>query len=198
MNVSRETIHCLEIYKRELEYWQKSINLISSSTLTHIWKRHFEDSLQLLPYLPQKKRNLIDLGSGAGFPGLVLAISQPETLEVTLIESDRKKCFFLENVSRETKTKVKILNSRIENLHGSCGDIITSRALAPLPQLLNYAHSYMKEDSMCLFLKGKGVDVEIEKAQKKWEFALEIFPSLTDSKASILKITQLRKITSDV
>lgn len=198
MNVSRETIHRLEIYKRELEHWQKSINLIASSTVPHLWKRHFEDSLQLLSYISTKKQKLIDLGSGAGFPGLVLAISQPETLDVTLIESDRKKCFFIENVSRETKTRVNILNSRIESFEGIYGDIITSRALAPLPQLLKYALPYMKKESMCLFLKGKGVEDEIEEAQKEWEFILEIFPSLTDSKGNILKITNLRRIPSDV
>ncbi|MBY0501154.1 MAG: 16S rRNA (guanine(527)-N(7))-methyltransferase RsmG [Alphaproteobacteria bacterium] len=198
VNVSRETIHRLEIYKRELEHWQKSINLIASSTVPHLWKRHFEDSLQLLSYISTKKQKLIDLGSGAGFPGLVLAISQPETLDVTLIESDRKKCFFIENVSRETKTRVNILNSRIESFEGIYGDIITSRALAPLPQLLKYALPYMKKESMCLFLKGKGVEDEIEEAQKEWEFILEIFPSLTDSKGNILKITNLRRIPSDV
>lgn len=194
MNVSRETIQRLEIYKNHLEQWQKSINLIGSTTLSQIWKRHFEDSLQLLSYIPHKKQKLVDLGSGAGFPGLVLAIAKPETLDVTLIESDRKKCFFLENVSRETKTHVDILNTRIESLQGIYGNIITSRALAPLPKLLDYANSFMKKDSVCFFLKGRDVEGEIEKAQKEWEFVLEIFPSLTDPNASILKITQLRKI----
>ena len=103
MNVSRETMERLKIYQKLLEEWQKKINLVSSSTLPSLWKRHFEDSLQLLPYLPEKKGSIIDLGTGAGFPGLVLAIVLPEKLKVTLVESDFKKCLFLETVSRETK-----------------------------------------------------------------------------------------------
>ena len=193
--VSRETFCQLEIYKTLLETWQKKINLVSASTLSHIWERHFEDSLQLLPHLPQTKSTLIDLGSGAGFPGLVLAICRKETLDVTLMESDLgKKCLFLENVSRETFLRVTILKSRIESLSGIKGDVITARALAPLYELLEYAFPLMKKTSTCLFLKGKDAEKEIEMAKKKWEFCLEIFPSLTDSGGRILKISQLQRI----
>lgn len=192
--VSRETICHLEIYKTLLETWQKKINLVSASTLSHTWERHFEDSLQLLPHLPQTKSTLIDLGSGAGFPGLVLAICRQETLDVTLVEADLRKCLFLENVSRETFLRVTVLRSRIESLSGIKGDVITARALAPLSDLLEYAFPLMKKTSTCLFLKGKEVEKEIEMAKKKWEFCLEIFPSLTDSGGRILKISQLQRI----
>ena len=193
-NVSRETMVRLKIYQELLEMWQKKVNLISSATQEVVWERHFEDSLQLLSYLPQKEASLIDLGSGAGFPGLVLALARPETLKVTLIESDFKKALFLENVSRETKCEVTILRTRIESLREKIkGDIITSRGLAPLPQLLRYAHPFVKKDSICLFLKGKNVHKEIQDSQKMWEFKLEIFPSITDSEGKILKITDLQR-----
>lgn len=193
-NVSRETFSHLEIYKALLEAWQKKINLVSSSTLPHLWERHFEDSLQLLPYLPTIKSTLIDLGSGAGFPGLVLAICRRKTLEVTLVESDLRKCLFLENVSRETFSTVTILRSRIESLSEIKGDVITARGLAPLSDLLDYAFPLMKKTSFCLFLKGKDAEKEIEMAKKKWDFCLEIFPSLTDSKGRLLKISHLKRI----
>jgi 16S rRNA (guanine527-N7)-methyltransferase len=193
--VSRETISHLKIYQTLLETWQNKINLVSSSTLSHLWERHFEDSLQLLPLLPKTKATLLDLGSGAGFPGLVLSIVRGPILEVTLVESDLRKCLFLENVSRETFSSVKILRSRIESLSDIKADIITARALAPLPRLLRYAHPLMKETSFCLFLKGEGVEKEIQEAKKNWEFDLEIIPSLTDCRGKILKISSLKGIS---
>ena len=171
---------------------------MSSLSISGAWERHFVDSYQLLSYLPPEQISLIDLGSGAGFPGLVLAILRPENLSVTLVESDFKKCIFLENVSRETKTSVRIFQSRIESLEESIqGDVITARGLSPLPQLFDYAFPLMKEMSVGFFLKGKDVEKEIEEAQKKWEFSLEIFPSLTESKGRILKIKHLKKVNSN-
>lgn len=197
-NVSRETLSRLKNYQRLLEVWQKKLNLVSPTTLSDAWDRHFLDSSQLLAILPPGPLSLIDLGSGAGFPGLVLAILRPEILRVTLVESDFKKCVFLENVSRETITPVTVLCSRIESLdHSLQGDVITARALAPLCQLLSYAFPLMKEKSIGLFLKGKGYEKEIEEARKIWEFDLEIYPSLTDSTGRILKIAHLKKVTEN-
>ena len=193
-----QNLELLKTYQHLLETWQPKINLISSSTLPNAWDRHFVDSLQLLSYLPQEKLSLIDLGSGAGFPGLVLAIERPETLEVTLVESDLRKCLFLETVSRETKIKVTVLRSRIESLFDeSKKDVITARGLASLSLLLEYVFPFMKENSMALFLKGKEVEKEIQEAQKKWDFSLEIFPSLTDPRGRILKVKQLKRIFSN-
>ncbi len=195
MNVSRETIRRLKIYQDLLQVWQKKINLVSSSTLSHSWERHFEDSLQLLSHLPDKNFSLIDLGSGAGFPGLVLAIACSTKDRVTLVESDLKKCLFLETVSRETNTPVILLKERIESLGEKIkGEVITARGLAPLPLLLEYACPLMKEESTALFLKGKEVEKEIEAARKKWEFDLEIFSSMTDSAGRVLKIKSLKRI----
>ncbi|HUX78996.1 MAG TPA: 16S rRNA (guanine(527)-N(7))-methyltransferase RsmG [Alphaproteobacteria bacterium] len=199
MNVSRETMERLKIYQRLLEEWQQKVNLISSSTLPCLWDRHFKDSLQLLSYLPQEEASLIDLGSGAGFPGLVLAVARPTSLNVTLVESDLKKCLFLENVSRETFSPVTILRERIESLPREVkGDVITARGLSPLPRLLGYVAPLMKENTICLFLKGKDVETEIIEAKKKWRFDLEIFPSLTDSTGSIVKVKHLARIQPHV
>lgn len=195
MIISRETEERLKIYQHLLRTWQQKINLISSSTLPHLWERHFSDSLQLLSYLPSQEISLIDLGSGAGFPGLVLAMARPGMLHVTLVESDLRKCIFLETVSRETNTPVKIIRSRIESLTEDLPkDVVTARGLAPLSRLLEYSLPFMKENAIHLFLKGKGVKEEIKEAQKKWEFSLEIFPSLTDSSGRILKIEKLKRV----
>ena len=182
------------LYQSLLKNWQQKVNLVASSTIPYLEQRHFADSLQLLSYFSPDTKSLVDLGSGAGFPGLVLALARPKTLLVTLIESDLKKCLFLETVSRETKVNVIILRSRIELLKEVLiYDIVTSRALAPLPLLLQYATPFMKENSVCLFLKGKSFKTEIKEAQKKWEFDLEIFPSLIDSTGCILKIENLKR-----
>jgi len=194
VNFSPDTVYRLKQYQSLLENWQKKLNLVSSLTLPDVWERHFIDSSQLLSYIPSGSLSLIDLGSGAGFPGLVLALMRP-TLSVTLVESDFKKCIFLETVSRETKIPVTILCSRIENLKDPLkGDVITARGLAVLPQLCTYAFPLMKNTSVGLFLKGKEVEKEIEQAQKKWNFELEIYPSLTDAKGRIIKIKHLKKM----
>lgn len=194
-NVSRETFEKLKIYQHLLEEWGKKVNLVSASTLPSAWERHFEDSLQLLPFMLPRPLTLVDLGSGAGFPGLVLAIARTQTLKVTLVESDFKKCLFLENVSRETFSPVTILNERIENLVvEERFDVVTSRGLGALPLLLDYAFPLMKKNAVCLFLKGKEAHKEIQNGQKKWEFNLELFRSLTDSSGSILKITHPKRI----
>lgn len=198
MNVSRETLSRLKTYQALLELWQKKLNLVSATTISNAWERHFLDSYQLLVHLPPEPLSLIDLGSGAGFPGLVLAILRSKNLSVTLVEADFKKCVFLENVSRETKTSVIVLRSRIETISTSLkGDVVTARGLAPLTQLLTYGFPLMGEKSIGLFLKGKDFEKEIEDAQKKWNFELEIYPSLTDSAARILKIKHLKKVASN-
>jgi len=195
--VSRETFEKLKIYQHLLEEWQTKINLISAATLVNSWERHFKDSLQLSRFLSTRPTHLADLGSGAGFPGLVLAIACPQNLKVTLVEADLKKCIFLENVSRETFSPVTILNERIENLAiENKFDFITARGLAPLPLLLDYSFPLMKKNTVCLFLKGKEACTEIQNGQKKWEFNLELFQSLTDSRGNILKITHPKRISS--
>lgn len=189
--VSRETIEKLEIYRDLLLKWQKAVNLVSPATLPDLWNRHFVDSLQLGPLVPSTTRTLFDFGSGAGFPGLVLAILRPE-LAVHLIESDQKKSSFLATVSRETKTPVTIHNCRIEALHTTAvPDVLTARALADLGQLLTYAAPWVALNPALILLlpKGERYQAELAGITPECFTQCEAFPSLTDEKARILRIS---------
>ena len=142
--MDKDTQNKLKTYEALLHKWQDKINLVSSKTLNDSWKRHFEDSTQILEYLPAGTKTLFDLGTGAGFPGLVVAICRLD-LDVHLVESDQKKCAFLKTVSRETGVSVSVHNERIESV--SCEtipDIITARALASLPDLFDYCHGWIE------------------------------------------------------
>ena len=189
----------LEKYKELLIKWQKTINLVGPDTLNSIERRHFEDSAQLADLIPPGEQVVFDIGSGAGFPGMVLAILRPE-LKIHLIESDHRKCTFLSTVSRETMAPVTIYNERVESLSTkTIPAIITARALAPLDKLLGYAQPWaVKNPNLTLlFLKGRGARDEIAAAEKLFDFDIEIIPSQTDPVASVLKITNLRPIKKD-
>lgn len=195
--VSRETEARFRVYQKLLHKWQEKINLVSPTTLDESWERHFVDSLQILPCIPQDAKTLYDLGSGAGFPGLVFAITRPE-LSVTLIESDAKKCAFLSAVSRETNASVNIQNKRIENTADDLAvpDVITARALAPLVSLFCYVRPWMQgaSNTTLIFPKGAQWQSEIEQAQEAgWIFEYNAHISQTDPQARILTITDLRK-----
>lgn len=193
LNVSRETLEKLEIYLKLLMKWQRAINLVGSKTLQNAWERHFVDSAQLLPLIPEDAKTIVDIGSGAGFPGLVLAILNP-SLNVHLIESDAKKCQFIKTVSRETNTRVIVHNCRIESCPQDIKpDLVSARALASLENLLDYTILWAGENEnlKMLFLKGESVGQEIEDAQKKYQFTHEAFPSDTDDRATILRIANL-------
>lgn len=183
----------LHKYAELLQKWQKAINLVGPDTLNNIEQRHFDDSAQLLKLIPETALNLFDFGSGAGFPGMVLAMIRPE-LKTHLVESDHRKCTFLSTVSRETMTPVTIYNERIESLSTEAiPDIITARALAPLDKLLGYAMPWAAKnpDLILLFLKGARAEEEIDAARKGYDFTLEKFPSASDPSGCILKITGL-------
>lgn len=184
----------LEQYLALLHKWQKAINLVSPATLPEAWERHILDSAQLAALIPAGARTLFDLGSGAGFPGMVLAVLRPE-LAVHLIESDQRKCAFLQTVSRETGTPVTVHNSRIEALAAppAVPDVVTARALAPLPALLAYAAPWaaLNPDLTLLFLKGGQAEVEVTEAQEGYDFSLESFPSATGADGRILRLTGL-------
>lgn len=179
----------LETYLHELLKWQKSVNLISRNTVNDAWERHFEDSLQLIPRLPKGAKTLLDLGSGAGFPGLVLAMETG--LDVTLVESDRKKCEFLKHVGRATKTPVTVLCERIENVPPTPYGIITSRALADLETLFGYAYPFCHEETVLLLHKGQGAQEEIQEARKSWNFDYDMIPSKISGGGFILVIRGL-------
>jgi 16S rRNA (guanine527-N7)-methyltransferase len=184
----------LTTYLSLLERWQKAVNLVSSATLSDAWNRHIVDSAQLFPLLPQETKTIIDMGSGAGFPALVLAILTQVCWQdhplITMVESDTKKCLFLKEVARQVGVSVTILNQRLEKCDTRPSDVITARALAPLDCLLDWASPFLKPTSTCLFLKGEGVEKEIEALTHK--VIIEKVQSVTHPKGCILKITEVR------
>jgi 16S rRNA (guanine527-N7)-methyltransferase len=195
--VPRETIHRLQRYADLLAHWQKSTNLIAVSTLPRIWSRHFADSAQLLT-LAQNARLWLDLGSGAGFPGLVIAIletGRPE-FRMHLVESNRKKCAFLAEVARETIAPVEIHAGRIEGFAESADrlkpDVVSARALAPLPRLLELAAPFFGPATRGLFLKGEEAEAEIETAREDWVFDARLHPSLTSARSYIVEVASLK------
>ena len=194
--VSRETYDKFKIYYETLIKWQKSINLISNSTLDSIWNRHILDSAQLYKYTQNMKGNILDFGSGAGFPGLVLAMMGNEN--VNAVESDEKKCIFLKEVARLSDTKINIHNSRIEKLKFINPELITARALAPLIKLIEYIENYMKQgDNLrknlpkLLFLKGKNYKQELLELKKIRNFDVTVCSSMSDEYGKILNIKNI-------
>ena len=189
-NVSRETIEHFELYAELLREWNAIHNLVSKNSLPHIWRRHLLDSAQLARFVPADARSLVDLGSGAGFPGLVLAILGVEGVE--LIESDGRKCAFLAEASRVSGAPVTIHNQRIEALPPSPADAITARACAPLARLLHYAQPLWAPQTCMIALKGAHIDKELTEATKCWIMDVERYPSLTDHEAVVLCIRHLQ------
>lgn len=186
LGVSRETLEKLEIYYALLCRWRKAINLVSKGSMEDGWKRHFLDSGQLLAHIPSHASSLLDIGSGAGFPGLVLAILGVNN--VHLIESDQRKCLFLSEVSRETAVDVTVVNERIENFPPKTFDVVTSRACAPLDVLLKYSQPYLGSGSIGLFLKGRTVDDELTTAKKHWNIRYSLIQSISDSAGKIVRL----------
>ncbi len=181
----------LERFVEVLIQWNGRINLVSSRDLSQLWPRHIADSLQLAPFLADDA-GVIDLGSGAGFPGLVLAICTANP--VTLIESDTRKASFLREAARRTETRVTVVNSRIESAGVPPASIITARALAALPRLLEWAVPLLKPNGRCLFLKGRKVEDELTDARAKWQMTVTRTPSWTDPEGVILTLSQIRPL----
>ena len=172
-NVSRETFSKLKNYEALLKEWQSKFNLVSSNSLKDAWNRHFLDSAQLFKFIPERAKLMYDFGSGAGFPGMVLAILANEKapdLKITLIESIGKKTVYLNTVRETCQLPVDIINDRIENLKLPKADVITSRAMCNLTKLLSYAYKFSKKDTIMIFPKGKTYKEEVEDAKKYWQF----------------------------
>ena len=197
-DVSRETTDILGTYAEQLSHWQKAVNLVAPSTLGEIWHRHFADSAQLAALAPDSAKNWFDLGSGGGFPGLVLAIilRDQKGAKFTLIESDSRKAAFLKEVARRTAAPVDILAGRIESPSTQSklqkADVVTARALAPLERLLKLTLPLTKEDTKCLFLKGKDAEQERLDAERSWSFSCAQVPSITSKDGRVLVIEKLR------
>lgn len=199
-DVSRETIEKLVTYEALLKQWQNAVNLVAASTLDQIWQRHFTDSAQLLEQIPPDARRLADLGSGAGFPGLVLAIlladaGRNQSVAITLIESDQRKAAFLREVVRSVDIPVDIVSTRIE--HSAtleairCVDVVTARALARLQRLFELSIPLVGPDTVCLFLKGRGAIAEIEEARRGFTFESALLQSQTDPEARLVVVRHL-------
>ncbi|PHS25071.1 MAG: 16S rRNA (guanine(527)-N(7))-methyltransferase RsmG [Robiginitomaculum sp.] len=196
MNVSRETLARFSCWHDLLHKWSKKINLVASGTLPAFWTRHALDSAQLAPLVPNEARRLIDLGSGAGFPGLAIALMRMEDhpVHVTLVESNAKKAAFLRVCIEETGAPAEVICARSESLPPQDYDVITARALAPLPRLLALCAPFVGPQTLQLFLKGAEVEKEIGEARKDWALAYETIPSMTEKTASILKIRKAYRV----
>ncbi|MBI3199083.1 MAG: 16S rRNA (guanine(527)-N(7))-methyltransferase RsmG [Rhodospirillales bacterium] len=189
VDVSRETRDQLEALVHTLVRWQKAINLVGNTTMDSIWVRHILDSAQLKILIPERAKTLTDLGSGAGFPGLVVAAMRPD-LDVTLIEADARKAAFLGEAARRMtlEKQPKIVVGRIEAVPPAKADVVTARALAPLGQLLKWAQPHRTDTAICLFHKGKDWKAELAEAMKDWDIPGQPFTSVTDLDAVILRI----------
>ncbi|MEM9047697.1 MAG: 16S rRNA (guanine(527)-N(7))-methyltransferase RsmG [Pseudomonadota bacterium] len=197
-DVSRETMERLELYHTLLQKWSRGINLVARSSLDDVWRRHFADSAQLLDLASRDAKQWLDLGSGAGFPGLVIAIlaqqKRPE-LSCTLLDSDARKGEFLRTVIRHAKIGCTVKTVRVETVEPKCYDVVSARAVAPLTRLLSLAKPFLGPGSICLFLKGKSAKTELTEAHRTWHTQTEMVPSETHAEASILIIKHVRRMS---
>lgn len=192
-SVSRETFDKLLLYHDLLLKWQTKLNLISPQTIGNLWERHFLDSIQIFSLISRNSPVIFDLGSGAGFPGLIISLIL--NCPVMLIESDKKKSIFLSEVIRQTNSSAIVITSRIESFFPKeKADVIISRACAPLLKLLNYSKPLLKPDGNCIFLKGKSWKEELDVASERCMFHVEHFSSLTDPSGRILRLSQINYI----
>ncbi len=196
LNVSRETSERLEILASLLIKWNPSINLVSKTTLGNLWSRHIHDSAQILKIAEHPMEHWLDIGSGGGFPGLVVAIMAAEAQSpkrVTLIESDKRKCVFLRTVLREAGIDGHVISERIENVTPQGADIISARAVASLNVLLRFLERHLGKNGVGLFLKGANWEKELNVAQESWSFDYETTKSETEPNSIILRIKDLRR-----
>ena len=195
-NVSRETIDLLKAYEASLNEWQNKMNLVSKNSLPDAWNRHFKDSMQLFNLLPQGAEIVYDFGSGAGFPGMVLAVMAKEKtpyLKFKLVESIGKKTLYLKHVKEITGANVEVINERIEKIKPEIADAITSRAMCSLTELLKYSNPFCGKKTKMIFLKGRNYKEELQVAKQEWNFKLEVLPSQESEDGVILVITNLRR-----
>jgi 16S rRNA (guanine527-N7)-methyltransferase len=173
--------------------WNQKINLVAPGTIGDLWHRHIADSLQLQSYLPAGCKQIVDLGSGAGFPGLVLAIATG--IDTVLVESNAKKAAFLAEVIRRTNAPARVLHGRIEALSVDLSaDVVTARAVAPLPKLIALAYPLLSKGAIGLFLKGQDVEAELTESTKYWKMKVQTFTSTTDPKGAVLVVEEVERV----
>ena len=193
IDVSRETLERLDLFVALLLRWNRTINLISRADEAIVWQRHIADCLALVPLLPANFARALDLGSGGGMPGLVLAIATGRSFG--LIEADGRKAAFLREAARETSTQIDIYPIRVETARLRPADVITARALAPLNSLLHLARPLLADGGICIFPKGRSAAKECGEARMEWDMEIEMFPSFTDASATILRIAAISPIS---
>lgn len=197
LNVSRETMEKFAIYAELLKKWNPKINLVAKSTIQNLWDRHIYDSVQFFDLINKDSKKWVDIGSGGGFPGIILAIMAaelPSSPEVLLVESDQRKAVFLRTVLRETEVSAKVLTSRIEETPPLKADVLTARALADLPKLLQFADLHLANTGTALFAKGANWKKELSEARLAWQFECKPAKSKTDPDAVILQIQGLTHV----
>ena len=196
LNVSRETIKSFCEYETLLSKWNSKINLISKNTLTDIWNRHFLDSGQIIKHVNASRKRWVDVGSGAGFPGLVVALllrDRKVDCELILVEKSTKKVFFLNEVIRKLGLNVKVINDDIRTIDPLKADILTSRAFSGLYDLIQIAHIHREDSGICLFLKGENYKLELDKTLNHWFFDYDVFDSLSNPSGKIIRVKNILK-----
>jgi 16S rRNA (guanine527-N7)-methyltransferase len=195
LGVSRESLERIEAFLSLLFDWQQKTNLVSPTTLPKVWTRHVIDSLQLLPHLKAPPGAIADLGSGGGFPGIILAVASGRPVD--LYESNQKKAAFLSEALRVSRATGSVRLGRLEDVATPAKGqyaYVTARALAPLPELLSYAAPFIASGATGLFLKGKGADLELTESAKSWRIKMDKQQSLTDSEAVLLAVKEISRV----
>ena len=196
LNVSRETLNGFYEYEALLSKWNKKINLVSKNTLVDIWERHFLDSGQIIKHVEASGKRWVDVGSGAGFPGLVVALllrDRKIDCDLVLVEKNPKKGFFLKEVIRKLNLSVEVVNDNIDNLEPLNADILTARAFSELNNLIEIAFRHRKKEGICLFLKGENYRIELDKTLNYWFFDYDIVDSLSSSSGKIIRVKKIVK-----
>ena len=196
LDVSRETLNGFYEYEALLSKWNKKINLVSKSTLVDIWERHFLDSGQIIKHVEASGKRWVDVGSGAGFPGLVVALllrDRKIACDLVLVEKNPKKGFFLNEVIRKLNLSVEVVNDNIDTLEPLNADILTARAFSELKNLIEIAFRHRKKEGICLFLKGENYRIELDKTLNYWFFDYDIVDSLSSSSGKIIRVKKIFK-----
>ena len=196
LNVSRETLKGFYEYENLLSKWNEKINLVSKNTLVDIWERHFLDSGQIIKHVEASGKRWVDVGSGAGFPGLVVALllrDKKIDCDLVLVEKNLKKGFFLKEVIRKLNLSVEVVNDNIDTLEPLNADILTARAFSELNNLIEIAFRHRKKEGICLFLKGENYRIELDKTLNYWFFDYDIVDSLSSSSGKIIRVKKIFK-----
>ena len=197
LNVSRETHSKLQAFLALVIKWNRTINLVSTNSLLDGWTRHMLDSAQLWGAAQILDGLWLDMGSGGGFPGLVMAIiakEQAPNMRISLIEADRRKSVFLSEAARQLSLTVDVRPDRVERISGLAASVVSARALAPLDELLGRAKRHLSAGGVAVFPKGQGFEAELSEARKRWRFDCDVIQSKTDLKAVMLRIENIQNV----